>query len=133
MARGNGFLIVTALVLTLIGGAVLGAIAGAGTSLYLIQRNNANRPITVVQQPAPTSRPQQTQAVLPTAPVLPTSKPDTNQTTSNPANDPYMAVPDVVAKVAPAVVTVINRLSTNNMMGQTGSGSGSGAVISPDG
>jgi 2-alkenal reductase len=133
MARGNGFLIVTALVLTLIGGAVLGAIAGAGTSLYLIQRNNANRPITVVQQPAPTSRPQQTQAVLPTAPVLPTSKPDTNQTTSNPANDPYMAVPDVVAKVAPAVVTVINRLSANDVMGGTGIGSGSGAIISPDG
>ena len=133
MARGNGFLIVTALVLTLIGGTVLGAIAGAGTSLYLIQRNNANRPITVVQQPAPTSRPQQTQAVLPTAPVLPTSKPDTNQTTSNPANDPYMAVPDVVAKVAPAVVTVINRLSANDVMGGTGIGSGSGAIISPDG
>jgi 2-alkenal reductase len=133
MARGNGFLMVTALVLTLIGGTVLGAIAGAGTSLYLIQRNNANRPITVVQQPAPTSRPQQTQAVLPTAPVLPTSKPDTNQTTSNPANDPYMAVPDVVAKVAPAVVTVINRLSANDVMGGTGIGSGSGAIISPDG
>jgi len=133
MARGNGFLIVTALVLTLIGGAVLGAIAGAGTSLYLIQRNNANRPITVVQQPAPTSRPQQTQAVLPTVPVLPTSKPDTNQTTSNPANDSYMAVPDVVAKIAPAVVTVINRLSANDVMGGTGIGSGSGAIISPDG
>ena len=122
MARGNGFLIVTALVLTLIGGAVLGAVAGAGTSLYLIQRNNANRPITVVQQPAPTNKPQQTQAVLPTAPVLPTSKPDANQTTANPSTTTAMDVPDVVAKVAPAVVTVINRM-----------GSGSGAVISPDG
>ncbi|RLT24511.1 MAG: PDZ domain-containing protein [Chloroflexi bacterium] len=122
MGRGNGFLIVTALVLTLIGGAVLGAVAGAGTSLYLIQRNNANRPITVVQQPAPTNKPQQTQAVLPTAPVLPTSKPDANQTATSPSTTTAMDVPDVVAKVAPAVVTVINRM-----------GSGSGAVISPDG
>jgi 2-alkenal reductase len=44
-----------------------------------------------------------------------------------------MAVPDVVAKVAPAVVTVINRLSANDVMGGTGIGSGSGAIISPDG
>ena len=133
MGRGNGFLVVTALVLTLIGGAVLGAVAGAGTSLYLIQRNNANRPITVVQQPAPTSKPQQTQAVLPTAPVLPTSKPDANQTTANPSTTTAMDVPDVVAKVAPAVVTVINRLSTSGMGQGSGVGSGSGAVISPDG
>jgi 2-alkenal reductase len=133
MGRGNGFLVVTALILTLIGGAVLGAVAGAGTSLYLIQRNNANRPITVVQQPAPTSKPQQTQSVLPTAPVLPTAQPETNPTTEMPRTTTAMDVPDVVAKVAPAVVTVINRLSTNNMMGQSGSGSGSGAVISPDG
>lgn len=132
MGRGNGFLVVTALILTLIGGAVLGAVAGAGTSLYLIQRNNANRPITVVQQPAPTSKPQQTQAVLPTVPVLPTSKPDTNQTASSSANDASMDVPDVVAKVAPAVVTVINHLASSGTTGQ-GFGSGSGAIISPDG
>lgn len=133
MGRGNGFLVVTALVLTLIGGAVLGAVAGAGTSLYLIQRNNANRPITVVQQPAPTSKPQQTQAVLPTAPALPTSKPDANQTTASASTTTAMDVPDVVAKVAPAVVTVINRLSASGMGQGIGTGSGSGAVISPDG
>jgi 2-alkenal reductase len=133
MGRGNGFLVVTALVLTLIGGAVLGAVAGAGTSLYLIQRNNANRPITVVQQPAPTSKPQQTQAVLPTVPVLPTSKPDANQTTASASTTTAMDVPDVVAKVAPAVVTVINRVSASGMGQGSGMGSGSGAVISPDG
>jgi 2-alkenal reductase len=133
MGRGNGFLVVTALVLTLIGGAVLGAVAGAGTSLYLIQRNNANRPITVVQQPAPTSKPQQTQAVLPTVPVLPTSKPDANQTTASASTTTAMDVPDVVAKVAPAVVTVINRVSASGMGQSSGTGSGSGAVISPDG
>ena len=44
-----------------------------------------------------------------------------------------MDVPDVVAKVAPAVVTVINRLSTSGMGQGSGVGSGSGAVISPDG
>ena len=133
MGRGNGFLVVTALVLTLIGGAVLGAVAGAGTSLYLIQRNNANRPITVVQQPAPTNKPQQTQAVLPTVPVLPTSKPDANQTTASASTTTAMDVPDVVAKVAPAVVTVINRVSASGMGQSSGTGSGSGAVISPDG
>jgi len=134
MARGNGFLIVTALLLTLIGGAVLGAVAGAGTSLYFIQRNNANRPITVVTQPQATNKPQQTQSVLPTAPVLPTAKPDTNQPTARTGATTAMDVPDVVAKVAPAVVTVINHLSTNNVVGQGASmGSGSGAVISPDG
>jgi 2-alkenal reductase len=134
MARGNGFLMVAALLLTLIGGAVLGAVAGAGTSLYFIQRNNANRPITVVTQPQATNKPQQTQSVLPTAPVLPTAKPDTNQPTARTGATTAMDVPDVVAKVAPAVVTVINHLSTNNVVGQGASmGSGSGAVISPDG
>jgi 2-alkenal reductase len=134
MARGNGFLMVTALLLTLIGGAVLGAVAGAGTSLYLIQRNNANRPITVVQQPAPTSKPQQTQAVLPTAPVLPTSKPDANQTESSATSAPIMDVPSVVAKVGSAVVTVINHMASSDATGQgAGTGSGSGAIISPDG
>ncbi|NBU63700.1 MAG: PDZ domain-containing protein [Chloroflexia bacterium] len=133
MARGNGFLIVTALILTLIGGAVLGAVAGAGTSLYLLQRNNASRVVTVVQQPVSTSKPQQTQSVLPTAPVLPTPKPEANQQSATTSTTAAIAVPDVVAKVAPAVVTVINRLSTNNMMGQSASGSGSGAIISPDG
>jgi 2-alkenal reductase len=134
MARGNGFLMVAALLLTLIGGAVLGAVAGAGTSLYFIQRNNANRPITVVTQPQATNKPQQTQSVLPTAPVLPTAKPDTTQPTASTGTTTAMDVPDVVAKVAPAVVTVINHLSTNNGVGQGPSmGSGSGAVISPDG
>ncbi len=134
MGRGNGFLMVTALILTLIGGAVLGAVAGAGTSLYLIQRNNANHPITVVQAPAPTNKPQQTQAVLPTMPVLPTSKPDTNQTTSSSASVATMDVPSVVAKVGPAVVTVINHMASSDATGQgAGTGSGSGAIISPDG
>ncbi len=135
MGRSNGFLMVTALILTLIGGAVLGAIAGAGTSLYFIQRNNANHPITVVAPPqAPTNKPQQTQAVLPTLPVLPTSKPEINQTAASPANDTAMDVPSVVAKVGPAVVTVINHVTSSGASGLgSGTGSGSGAIISPDG
>lgn len=133
MGRGNGFLVITALILTLIGGAVLGAVAGAGTSLYLIQRNNANRPITVVQPLLPTSKPQQAQVAEPTAPAMPTSKPDANQTTNSPANNAYMDVPDVVARVAPAVVTIITRVSADGVMGRSGVGTGSGAIISPDG
>jgi 2-alkenal reductase len=134
MARGNGFLMVMALLLTLVGGAVLGAVAGAGTSLYFIQRNNVNHPITVVAQPQATNKPQQTQAVLPTVPVLPTSKPDTNQTASSATSAPVMDVPSVVAKVGPAVVTVINHMASSDATGQgAGTGSGSGAIISPDG
>lgn len=125
MARGSSFLLIVVLVLTLIGGAVLGAVAGAGVSLYVMRQNP--RVVTAVVGSAPTSKPQQVQEILPTAePVLPTKAP---QATSAPATSaPAPAsVPDVVAKVGPAVVTVIN----SNRRGQVGSGSG--AIISPDG
>jgi S1-C subfamily serine protease len=83
---------------------------------------------------ASVAKPQQTQAVLPTVPVLPTSKPDANQAPTNPRNDASMDVPTVVAKVAPAVVTVINHIASSDATGEgAGTGSGSGAVISPDG
>jgi 2-alkenal reductase len=58
--------------------------------------------------------------------VLPTQLPNTTVVPADGATA-AVAIPDVVAKVGPAVVTVIN----NDQRGQVGSGSG--AVISPDG
>ncbi len=125
MARGSSFLLIVVLVLTLIGGAVLGAVAGAGVSLYVMRQNP--RVVTAVVNPAPTSKPQQIQEVVPTvAPVLPTAVPNTENAPANTA-PATGSVPDVVAKVGPAVVTVIN----SDQRGQVGSGSG--AIISPDG
>ena len=125
MARGSSFLLIVVLVLTLIGGAVLGAVAGAGVSLYVMRQNP--RVVTAVINPAPTSKPQQIQEVVPTvAPVLPTAVPNTENAPANTALATW-SVPDVVAKVGPAVVTVIN----SDQRGQVGSGSG--AIISPDG
>lgn len=125
MARGSSFLLIVVLVLTLIGGAVLGAVAGAGVSLYVMRQNP--RVVTAVVNPAPTSKPQQIQEVVPTvAPVLPTAVPNTENAPANTALATG-SVPDVVAKVGPAVVTVIN----SDQRGQVGSGSG--AIISPDG
>jgi 2-alkenal reductase len=125
MARGNSFLLIVVLVLTLIGGAVLGAVAGAGVSLYVMRQNP--RVVTAVVENNPTNKPQQVEEIRPTAaPVLPTKAPDTTTAQTAPAVQ-GTSIPDVVAQVGPAVVTVIN----NDQRGQIGSGSG--AVISPDG
>lgn len=125
MARGNGFLLIVVLILTLIGGAVLGAVAGAGVSLYVLRQNP--RVVTAVVEGASTNKPEPVQELMPTvAPVLPTTVPNTPVAPTGDAVVPQ-SVPDVVAKVGPAVVTVIN----NDQRGQVGSGSG--AVISPDG
>jgi 2-alkenal reductase len=125
MARGNGFLLIVVLILTLIGGAVLGAVAGAGVSLYVMRQSP--RVVTAVVDGVPTSKPARVQEVVPTeVPVLPTQLPSTTVVPVDGATA-AVAIPDVVAKVGPAVVTVIN----NDQRGQVGSGSG--AVISPDG
>ena len=47
MGRTNTFILVVVLLLTLVGGAVLGALAGAGVSVYLIQKR-LSQPVTVV-------------------------------------------------------------------------------------
>lgn len=129
MGRLSGFMVVVVLLLTLVGGAVLGAVAGAGASIYLTQRQ-LSQPITVV---ADRSAPQNqstldsadTQLPLPTAvPVAPVNNGANGQPTIS-------DIPSVVAQVEPAVVTVINRSSAN--FGRTATGSGSGAIISADG
>lgn len=130
MGRLNNFVVISILLITLIGGAVLGAIAGAGAAVYITQRQLRQAVDTAVSQALPVSTvsqqlPPATQLPLPTAVPADT---DSGVSTGVPAND----VPSVVARVSPAVVTVINRMQSGIRGGDT-SGSGSGAIISPDG
>ncbi len=131
MGRINNFVVIAILLITLVGGAILGAVAGAGAAVYITQRQLREVVDTAVSQALPVSSisqplPETTKLPLPTtAPTVPQG--DVGTTTAVP-ND----VPSVVAKVSPAVVTVINRLGSD-ISGNESSGSGSGAFISPDG
>jgi 2-alkenal reductase len=130
MGRINNFVVISILLITLIGGAVLGAIAGAGAAVYITQRQLRQAVDTAVSQALPVSTvsqplPPATQLPLPTA--LPNTT-ENAPTSAAPTND----VPTVVARVSPAVVTVINRMVAGSRGSET-AGSGSGAIISPDG
>jgi 2-alkenal reductase len=130
MGRLNNFVVISILLITLIGGAVLGAIAGAGAAVYITQRQLRQAVDTAVSQALPVSTvsqqlPPATQLPLPTSVPVETSE-------SAPATVPTNDVPTVVARVSPAVVTVINRVATG-VRGSEAAGSGSGAIISPDG
>jgi 2-alkenal reductase len=128
MGRLSGFMVIVVLLLTLLGGAVLGAVAGAGASIYLTQRQ-LRQPITVVAQSDTAPATEQTR---PTAPVqIPTPVVVPANDTSRPAGVATVDIPTVVEQVEPAVVTVLNQTATN--FGRTVTGSGSGAIISPDG
>ncbi|MEY3990653.1 MAG: hypothetical protein RI985_1734 [Chloroflexota bacterium] len=130
MGRLNNFVVISILLITLIGGAVLGAIAGAGAAVYITQRQLRQAVDTAVSQALPVSTVSQ-QLPLATQLPLPTSVPvETSE--SAPATVPANDVPTVVARVSPAVVTVINRVATG-VRGSEAAGSGSGAIISPDG
>jgi 2-alkenal reductase len=132
MGRLNNFVVISILLITLIGGAVLGAIAGAGAAVYITQRQLRQAVDTAVSQALPVSTvaqqlPPATQLPLPTA-VPNNNNSETAIAPTTTAND----VPTVVARVSPAVVTVINRMVTS-ARGSEAAGSGSGAIISPDG
>ena len=128
MGRLSGFMVIVVLLLTLIGGAVLGAVAGAGASIYLTQRQ-LRQPITVVAQSDTMPATEQTR---PTAPVqIPTPAVVPASDTSRPVGVTTADIPTVVEQVEPAVVTVLNQTNTN--FGRSVTGSGSGAIISPDG
>ncbi|MFM2032481.1 MAG: hypothetical protein RLZZ297_1246 [Chloroflexota bacterium] len=127
MGRMNSFVVIVVLLLTLVGGAVLGAVAGAGASIYLIQKR-LSQPVTVVATPeavadAPTAAP-----VPPTAlPAAPTALPPTPAQAAAPASED---IPTMIARVGDAVVTVLNYSNPNEVVETS---SGSGAFISPDG
>lgn len=131
MGRLNNFVVIGILLITLVGGAILGAVAGAGAAVYITQRQLRQVVDTAVSQALPVSTiaqqlPANTQIPLPTAV-------STDQATGVVANPVTVNdVPTVVAKVSPAVVTVINTMGTD-LRGAESSGSGSGAFISPDG
>lgn len=129
MGRFNNFVLISILLITLIGGAILGAVAGAGAAVYITQRQLRQVVDNAVSQALPVSSvvqqtPESTQLPLPT--TLPAA--DGENTSVATTND----VPSVVARVTPAVVTVINNLG-NGFNGANSTGSGSGAIISPDG
>jgi 2-alkenal reductase len=124
MGRTNTFIMIVVLLLTLAGGTIMGALAGAGASVYLIQKR-LSQPITVVstndsanQQPTIT-----TPAVIPTAvPVAPA--PEAAKAVGE-------DIPAMIERVRDAVVTVENYDDPNRMFMPTSTGSG--AIISTDG
>ena len=129
MGRTNTFILVVVLLLTLLGGAVLGALAGAGASVYLIQKR-LNQPVTVVanQPGVRTVEPTLTTPPVATA-AIPTAIP------AAPAPQSAVAsgedIPAMIARVGAAVVTVENYSNPNQPDMPTSTGSG--AIISPDG
>lgn len=124
MGRTNTFIMIVVLLLTLAGGTIMGALAGAGASVYLIQKR-LSQPITVVstndsvnQQPTVT-----TPAVIATAiPVAPAPEA---------AKAMGEDIPAMIERVRDAVVTVENYDDPNQMFMPTSTGSG--AIISTDG
>lgn len=130
MGRLNNFVIISILLITLIGGAILGAIAGAGAAVYITQRQLRQAVDTAVSQALPVST--VSQPIPPATQLpLPTALPSAAESDTPPAVS-GTDVPTVVARVSPAVVTVINRMVTG-ARGSEAAGSGSGAIISPDG
>ena len=129
MGRINTFILVSVLLLTLLGGAVLGALAGAGASVYLIQKR-LSQPIAVVANQPEERIVEPTVTQPPTdAPALPTAIPaaPAPPIAASTAED----IPTMIERVGAAVVTVENYSNPNQL--QLPTSTGSGAIISPDG
>jgi 2-alkenal reductase len=99
------------LIAAMVGAAALGALAGGG-AIYFAVRDRLNAPTPQAQAAAPAST--------------------TNQTVNVDVNT---AVEEAVAKVGPAVVTVVNYLQPSGfgISGEGPTASGSGVIISPEG
>ncbi len=142
MERGTKYALIFGIVVTLVIGAIMGALAGGSVSWYVTQQQIeriATQPASPApvpaSMPAPTAIPQATAAPLPA--VAP----------STPAE--VSPVVEVVQRVSPAVVTVVNTLASgaqgspllgdlpfplpDQPGGSVRRGSGSGVIISQDG
>ncbi|MCS6842344.1 MAG: trypsin-like peptidase domain-containing protein [Roseiflexus sp.] len=148
MERGTKYALAFGVIVTLLIGALIGALAGGGVAWYVTQQQieriaaqpSSPSPIPA-SMPTPTAAPQATTAPLPTIAPAPTAAPAAPSTTS-----PIVAV---VQKVSPAVVTVVNTLAPGSQGspllgdlpfplpdrpgGLVRRGSGSGVIISQDG
>lgn len=142
MERRTKYALIFGMVVTLVIGALMGALAGGSVSWYVTQQQieriaaqPANPAPVPASMPAPTAIPQATaaplSAVAPSAPVE------------------VSPVVEVVQRVSPAVVTVVNTLASGSQGspllgdlpfplpdqpgGSVRRGSGSGVIISQDG
>lgn len=152
--KNSGFLVVFGLIATMVFGLVGGGLVGGGAGYWLAQRQFAQQPagaasgeVVGLQQRvadlekelAARSRPQPQSAVAPIAPAANSAA----QASAQGDNEVVAAV----AKVSPAVVTVINTLRAgaqpdqvqpfpfpgNDQQPRQPRGSGSGVIISQDG
>ncbi|MDZ4719150.1 MAG: trypsin-like peptidase domain-containing protein [Roseiflexaceae bacterium] len=130
MDRDIKVLFIGSLLVALIAGTIMGAIAGGGAAMFLAG-----------QKPTPASTPQAVAARVAAAPA--TAQPQTDLPTTTtlapatPAAPPQPQAGDqpivaVVKSASPAVVTVINTLG-NNGPGGANRASGSGAIIDKNG
>jgi 2-alkenal reductase len=123
MDRSIKILFVGSLLVALIAGTIMGAIAGGGAALFM----NGHQPATNTQvvaarvAAAPTTAQPQSD--------LPTTLPPVAAPQPQPGDQPIVAV---VKSASPAVVTVINTLGDNSPGGASRA-SGSGAIIDTDG
>jgi 2-alkenal reductase len=123
MDRSIKILFVGSLLVALIAGTIMGAIAGGGAALFMNGHQPATNTQVVAARVAAAPTTAQPQSDLPTM-LPPVAAPQ-----PQPGDQPIVAV---VKSASPAVVTVINTLGDNSPGGASRA-SGSGAIIDTDG